>query len=218
MLSDYQWFIELLFWMPPTILAISWRESVKTWLCNYRGDSSAKRSGNLSFSLNNLDPTGSAIAPILLILSHSYVYAWAKPTDIRHTFLKGKQSDVIIIVCLGLLSNFVMAMGWSLIAMIGKTQTHLHPMLAKLLIVSGQAGIQINILLIAVHLIPLPPLDMSYVVRAFLPRYARSTYTLLDYIGHYIVFGLFLFDIGQSYIHPVYIGLVDQLHSIMHIF
>lgn len=213
MVLYYKWFYELLVWFPPIILAIGTRELIKAKLCAYRGDVSVRTTGATRFSIENFDPMGSIISPLLLILSRNYVYSWAKPIKIRKDFLKRGQTDVIIIVLCGLLSNFVMACCWRYVEYIPAYIEHTNPFAAELLLIMAKAGVQINTLLITIHLIPLPPLDASYIVRGHLPRYPKAWYTFLDNIGHYCIFGSLLFKILQPYIHPIYQLVLFYVHS-----
>lgn len=215
MLIHYKWFYELLIWMPPTLLAISWREAVKAWVYNWREHSTSNRPLKASFDFTNLDPIGSAIAPVLLILAHSYVYGWAKPADIRANNLKKGIWDVALILFAAFAANFLMAAGWAWVAKFALHLSKTNPHLSEALFIASEAGVQVNILLISIHLLPLPPLDMSYLVRVKLgkySRYAESWYTYIDPVGQIALFILLLFKIAQPFIHPLYLLVLEQLH------
>lgn len=215
MLAHYRWFFELLIWLPPTLMAISWRESIKAWVCHLRGDPTIKSVGATSFSMNNLDPLGSAFAPVLLIIGHSSVYGWAHATKIRSNFLKLGQTDVILAVCAGFLANFVMAVAWAELANIAAYLEKQAPHLSEVLLIASQAGVQINATLIAIHLLPLPPLDMSYIIRSYLPRYPKAWYTYADPVGQPLIFLLFLFNIAPRYINPITHIILEQVHWVV---
>ncbi len=192
--NTYPWIFELLAWLVPTFTAISWREAIKVRLCNLRGDSTAHMVGLGSFSLSkHLDPIGSALAPLLMILRHKeYIYAWARASEIRSNFLKNGRYDVLLIVSCAILSNLMMACGWIGIIQIGKLMGN-HAA-ASFLITSAEAGVKINLLLTIVHLIPLPPMDISLIVREYLPRYIKGFYRLFDPIGHFLIFAAIFFQ------------------------
>jgi Zn-dependent protease len=196
-------------------MAISWRESAKALACHYRGDPSIKSIGKTSFAMSNLDPIGSLLAPVLLILRQNYVYGWTESTVIRKNFLKGGQTDVIGVVCIGFLANLAMAIGWLWMAKLALGLERSLPTVSEFLLIAAEAGVQINILLICIHLIPLPPLDMSYVVRGLLPRYPKALYTQFDPIGHYIITLLLLFKVAQPYIKPLYELLSGELQMMV---
>ncbi|MEC7030794.1 MAG: site-2 protease family protein [Pseudomonadota bacterium] len=188
MLKTYPWIFELFIWLIPTVTAISWREATKVRLCKLRGDATASMVGLGSFmSFKNLDPIGSAIAPILMIFRHKeFIYAWAKSSTIRVGFLKRGRSDVIFIVTLGMLSNLALAFGWVGVAFLGKMLGNNEA--SSFLLAIADAGIKINLLLTVVHLIPLPPMDISLIIREYLPRYTKGFYKMFDPIGHYVIY------------------------------
>lgn len=218
MISHYHWFFELLLWIPPTLIAISWRETVKAWVCHYRGDPTIQSVGGTSFGFKNLDPIGSALAPVLLIIGRTTVYGWANPTEIRPNFLNRGNVDAALAVSAGLLTNFVMAVVWSKASIFATSLAKSSPELSESLLVISQAGIQINVMLIAVHLFPLPPLDMSYIVRGYLPRYPKAWYTYLDPVGQPVVLLLFLFKIAPFYVNPVAKVILSQVQWVSSMF
>ncbi|MCP8352008.1 site-2 protease family protein [Candidatus Synchoanobacter obligatus] len=216
MTSTYPWIINIFVWFLPVLTAISWREAIKAWVCHYRGDSTAKMAGLGSFSLmKNLDPIGSALAPFVLIIRHiGFIYAWAKPLDIRPNYLNRGTFDVGLIVFAGIASNFIMAIGWAWIGYIGQ-HFILNPNAAKYVTMAGKSGVSINLLLFLIHMIPLPPLDMSQLVRFYLPRYIKAFYITVDSIGHYLIFVIIFLKLEEPYLMPIMKALTDYLYSIV---
>ena len=152
MYEDYPWFFELLIWLLPILTAVSWREAVKAWVSHLRGDSTAKMLGYGSFSLiKNLHPFGSLVAPLILALRHNFVYAWAKPVDIRSSYLDMGKWDVLIVVLCAIFSNFLMAIAWLMVTKSGAYIQHFG--LANTLVSMGEAGVHINLLLCILHMV-----------------------------------------------------------------
>lgn len=214
MIDTYRWFFLLFIWVIPTLTAVSWREAIKAHLSHFRGDSTAKMIGLGSFALHkNIHPIGSALSPLVLILKHNDIYAWANKVEVRSNFLKLGHIDTIIILSAAILFNFLFAAVWAWIA-------HFAALLPRgglqhIIIESCNAGIKVNLVLFAIHLLPLPPLDMSNILREFLPRYPRSFYASIDYVGHYIIFFGLLFDYGQKYLDPTLLFLEQTLSSMV---
>ena len=217
MVGAYPWFFELLTWLIPIITAVSWRETVKVIVSSYRGDSTASMIGLGSFkSLKNLDPIGSAIAPLILVLRHKgFVYAWARGSDLRVNFLNRGKIDVILVILSGLLFNYIMAITWAYIGKLSFFLEASYQSIAKVLLVSAKNGIQINLILVIMHLLPLPPLDMSYLIRSFLPRYIKALYISLDHVGHYVIFVLIFFRIAKPILEPSYIFVAQHMFSVL---
>ena len=58
------------------------------------------------------------------------------------------------------------------------------------MIYSGIAGITINLILMLLNLLPIPPLDGSRVLSAFLPKKLAWQFGRLDRYGFFILLGL----------------------------
>ena len=128
-----------------------------------------------------------------MILRHKdFIYAWAKASPVRIGYLKRGKADVFFIILLTIASNFVMALGWVGVGYLGSLVNHSNT--SSFLLSIADAGIKINLLLTVVHLIPLPPMDSSIIIREYMPRYLKSFYKLFDPIGHYIIYAAILFQ------------------------
>lgn len=214
MVQSHLWFFKLLIWLIPVLTAISWREAVKAWVSHFRGDSTAKMFGLASFSLTkNLNPLGSALSPLLLILGQDYVYGWVDKTDVRPRYLNRGLADTILVLMSAILFNLLFAAAWAYVGHGAKLYT--SGTLMVTLIGMSKAGIHINLMLFIVHLIPLPPLDMSLIVREFFPRYPKAFYVSLDPIGHIVVFALLATQIALPFIEPIYNFVYSGLFNLL---
>ena len=217
MFENPPWFIDLACWILPLLTAVSWREAIKTHACHYRGDTIAKMIGLGSFSLTkNLDAFGSALAPILLIIRNKgYVYGWAQGIEIRENFLNKGKFDVVLIILIALLSNFAMAAGWALVGKLGLILQATTPKVAFYLLQMGKNGIEINLMLIIAHLIPIPPMDTSYLVRSLLPQTLKMMYVTFDYVGQYILFTVIFIKLAHTELALAMNYLQDLLFSLI---
>ena len=125
------------------------------------GDPTARYAGRLTLNpLRHLDPFGSVILPAILAFTHSPVLlGWAKPVPYNpHNLRPGRFSEAIVAGA-GPASNLA-------IALLGA--------LAIRSDLFGEMGgiiftiVLINIMLFLFNMIPLPPLDGSKAVEAFL--------------------------------------------------
>jgi len=149
-----------------------------------QGDDTAKVLGRLTLNpIPHIDPIGTLLLPILLILSHSPVFfAWAKPVPINPLRFKDYDQGMIRVGLAGPLTNILLGTILAGLArLIGPasevTQFFLY-------------GAIINYVLAFFNLIPVPPLDGSRIVSVFLPFHARMQYERLDRYGVFIVVGL----------------------------
>jgi len=197
--ESHPWFMDLAAWVLPLLTAVSFREAIKTHACHYRGDTIAKMVGLGSFSLTkNLDPFGSALGPLVLIIRQKgLVYGWAKGTEIRPDFLNKGRWDAAFIILIALLSNYIMAAGWACFGKLGLLFNDTFPRISEFMLLMGKNGVEINLLLMIVHLIPVPPMDISYLVRSYLPQVIRMAYTPFDYVGQYLIYVVIFLKAAQ---------------------
>jgi Zn-dependent protease len=184
--SQY-WLLEMTLWIIPTAMAVSFRESAKAWTCNLLGDANPKRAGKVSLNpFKNLDPIGTLIVPFLLILRHQPIIAWAKKVEIHSSYLKYRHFGTACVIFAGLASNLAMASGWHLILYYSQFLND-YPFIELLINHMAKDGIYINAALIIMHLIPIAPMDISYMISSVLPRFPKSIYQLTNEVGHYFI-------------------------------
>ncbi len=166
------------------------------------GDPTAKLSGRLTLNpLRHIDPFGTLILPILLIILRSpFLIGWAKPVPINPYNLRNPRIDMAKIGAAGPLSNLGLAIVFSIIFRLIGTG-----ILSNLLII----GAYLNILLFIFNLIPIPPLDGSRIIGAFLPYDMYERYMRLERFGFIIIFAL-VFLVFDFTIFPL-VGLLVRL-------
>ncbi len=180
-------------WIVPVLLAITLHEAAHAWVASLCGDNTAKMLGRLSINpVRHIDPIGTLVVPIVIaVLSQfQFVFGWAKPVPINWTRLKRPRLDTALVAAAGPTSNLMMALLWSICFKIGAM---LHPetsTIALFMLLTGQAGILINLVFAFLNLIPIPPLDGSRILASILPpRYAYQ-FLKLEPFGFYILIAL----------------------------
>lgn len=157
------------------------------WVAYKLGDNTAKYSGRLTLNpIEHIDPLGAL--GILL-----FGFGWAKPVPIDSRNFKNPKSGMALTALAGPASNL-------LAAVLGAILYHLIFLLKAYLPVSILFGVMfffqyyiiINIGLAIFNLIPIPPLDGSKILAAFLPD--RIIYKFMQYqnIVSFILFGLII--------------------------
>jgi len=160
------------------IIAITVHEAAHAFAAYRCGDTTAKDEGRLSLNpVDHIDPFGTVILPILLLISNSPVmFGWAKPVPIDPRNLRDPKTDEYWISLAGPLSNFLLAAffagGVRLLFSYGDSfigsgwLTFESASYAIRFLVSM---IQVNIVLCIFNMIPIPPLDGYHVIRCMLP-------------------------------------------------
>jgi len=160
------------------------------------GDPTAKYAGRLTLNpLKHLDPIGSVFLPIVLLLlalktGSWIVIGWAKPVPVNPYNFKDKKYGDIKVSLAGPASNLLLAVFFGLILRFMPQEIFINNqgiLLALSYIVS------INIWLAIFNLIPIPPLDGSWVLFSFLPQRFQNIKVFLRQYGFAILMFLIIF-------------------------
>lgn len=197
--------LTLAIWTIPVLLAITLHEVAHGWAALAFGDRTAQLLGRLSLNpLKHVDPVGTVVVPLSLLLmswlmgSQPFLFGWAKPVPVSMQNLSHPKRDMAWVAIAGPASNFVQAIGWALLlyVSIGSATEWLHSM--------AIAGISINLILIALNLLPIPPLDGSRVLTGLLPNQLGWQYNRLEPYGLLILIGLMVMGWLTPLIMPLF--------------
>lgn len=185
-------------------------EFAHAWMANRLGDGTARLFGRLSLNpAVHLDPIGAGVLVVSALLGGFFI-GWAKPTPVNPSNLRGGRTGEAWVAAAGPLSNVIMAVAGGLVfrAIAALVPTYSDPAWFAINVVYN--FVVINIILFIFNSIPIPPLDGSKVLFAFLPsRAVWQVHQVFDQWGLLIVVALLLVA-GRVIIGPVY-GLADLL-------
>jgi Zn-dependent protease len=159
----------------PVLFAITLHEAAHGYVARHFGDMTAWQQGRISLNpLRHIDPVGTILLPILTLMLGGILFGWAKPVPVNFAALRRPKQDMLWVAIAGPASNLVMALGWALLY----KMVWLFPdsYFAEPLLGMAGIGIQINIILMVLNLLPLPPLDGGRVAVSLLPH--RQAYQL----------------------------------------
>lgn len=190
-------------WALPVIFAITVHEVAHGWAALKFGDRTAQMLGRLTLNpIKHIDPIGTIVVPIALLIMGGFVFGWAKAVPVNTRNFKRPKHDMAWVALAGPASNILMAIGWALIAKIGYMVLPSNEGLGQFMIYSGFAGISINLILAVLNMIPLPPLDGSRILAAFLPPKLSYNYMRLEPYGFFILLGLMFLGVLSQLISP----------------
>lgn len=194
-------------------------------LAAYRlGDGTAKLFGRLTLNpIAHFDPVGGTLLALTFIGSAAtggaLGFGWAKPTPVNPMNLDGGRRGEAIVAAAGPISNLVLAIAGA----IPLRYLLNNPELIEQL--GGYDGlplqilvlfVRINILLMIFNLIPIPPLDGSKVMFAFMDR--RTEYQVrpfLEQYGFFILLALLFIPPGNSIGGRILIPIFDGIFGFL---
>ena len=159
----------------PVLFAITVHEAMHGYAARHFGDMTAYQQGRISLNpLRHIDPVGTILLPILTLWLGGILFGWAKPVPVNFGKLRHPKKDMFWVALAGPLSNLAMAFAWGLAAKLALSlQGNYY---AEPLLQMAEIGIRINVVLIALNMLPLPPLDGGRVAVSLLPH--RQAYQL----------------------------------------
>lgn len=188
-MDDWNLIQKITIYALPVLFAITVHEAAHGYAAKHFGDRTAEMLGRLSLNpIRHIDPFGTILVPALALLLGGFLFGWAKPVPVDFRNLRNPKRDMLWVALAGPASNLAMAVGWGLLLKLAGTLdgSSLQMPLAYM----AQAGIQINVVLMVLNLLPLPPLDGGRVLVSLLPHQAAYAVSRIEPYGMYILIAL----------------------------
>jgi Zn-dependent protease len=169
----------------PVLFAITLHEAAHGYVARHFGDMTAYAQGRISLNpARHIDLVGTIIVPIaILVVSKlagggGFLFGWAKPVPVNYSALKHPKRDMMWVAAAGPASNLVMALGWALLYKLGAAMgpgDYATPHKLK-----SVAGIEVNLVLMLLNLLPILPQDGGRIVASLLPARMSWQYAKLE--------------------------------------
>ena len=191
----------------PVLFAITLHEAAHGYVARLFGDNTAALAGRISLNpLRHVDPIGTVVVPIAILLMSAigggsgFLFGWAKPVPVDMRKLRHPKQHMIWVAAAGPGSNLLMAIGWALL---------LRALLATgmneaFFVEMAKAGVFVNIGLMALNLLPIPPMDGGRIVTGLLPNRLAWNFARIEPYGFFIVIALMATHTLGFFLTPFY--------------
>jgi Zn-dependent protease len=194
----------------PVLLAITIHEAAHGYAARHFGDNTAWMLGRITLNpFKHIDPIGTIAVPLMLLFATSgaFMFGYAKPVPVNFGRLRRPKRDMVWVALAGPASNVVQAMLWVvfgyLLLAAGVQERFLTEMV--------RAGVLVNLVLFALNMFPLPPLDGGRIAVGLLPTGPAMSLQRVEPFGFWIVLGLlFTGLLGTYWLRPL-MQLTGQL-------
>ncbi len=199
----------------PLLFGITLHEVAHGWVAKRLGDKTALMMGRLTLNpLKHIDPLGTIIVPGLMMLAGGAIFGWAKPVPVTWQNLKNPKRDMALVALAGPLANLGMAFLWALIARVGVMLSAVSPWASVPMMLMGKVGIVLNLVLMVLNLLPLPPLDGGRVMTSLLPGPLSYRFSRIEPYGFFILIALLMSGLLWKLMGPP-VAVLEDLFSLV---
>jgi Zn-dependent protease len=147
------------------------------------GDPTAKNRGRLSLNpIKHVDPFGTVILPLLLVVAGGPVFGYAKPVPYNPAYFKNIRMGELLTGLAGPASNLLMGLIGALVGNLFIAFAPLPPEVLQWVFLACFYFAMVNFCLMMFNLLPIPPLDGSSIIAPFLSDKAlRQYYSIQRY-------------------------------------
>jgi len=186
----------------PVLLAITVHEAAHGYAAKHFGDKTAYFLGRITLNpIKHIDPVGTVVIPgMLLLLSAPFLFGWAKPVPVNSSNLNNPKKDMMWVALAGPASNLAMAIIWAIVLGLFKSSGASY---ALFIIGMAQVGIMINLVLMLLNLLPIPPLDGGRMAVSLLPSPWSYKLASLERYGMFILIFLIVSGLLSAILLPL---------------
>jgi len=211
--------VDGIFYVVVLIMSVVVHEFSHGYTAYLLGDNTARLSGRLTLNpIKHLDLFGSIVLPLLLVLSNAgFVIGWAKPVPYNPNNLKSGRMGSLMVAAAGILANLIIAISFGLLirfapSLLGIPLYDPNPLLTNPFYKITSIIVIMNLVLALFNLIPIPPLDGSKILFAFLPAKYRYIENFLEQWGMFLL--LFFIIFLWSSVSPIVFNAFSLLTGI----
>lgn len=207
-----------LIWYCCLVIVIALHEFGHAWSASACGDQTARSLGRVTINpIAHMDMLGTVILPLAMIVLSAmnsglggFIIGWGKPVPVVHSNLKNPRLDSLLVALAGPFMNLVLAavtvLMWKLLYSFGSA------MIAE----GVQMLVGVSLFLMFLNLLPIPPLDGSYILK-YITNMRDETYHAIAQYGFLILIVAIQMPIIRIFLRNSTDGTMDFLMSIFQI-
>ena len=207
----------------PVIFAITLHEAAHGYVARHFGDTTAFMLGRISLNpARHIDLVGTIFLPLVTLFATGgrIMFGWAKPVPVNFHALRRPKRDMLWVALAGPAANLVMALGWAAALKIGALSGLGQ---SDFLFQVPIAGVEVNLVFMALNLLPILPLDGGRVVLSLLPNPLAGSFSRLEPFGLPILLGLVVvssygYNILGMFLDPVMVASRSVIAAIFQLY
>jgi Zn-dependent protease len=194
--------------MAVLLFSLSFHEAAHAWTAERFGDLTARRLGRVTLNpLAHIDPIMTVLFPALMYFAGLPPFGAAKPVPVDTRNLANPHRDHAVIAAAGPISNLILVVPSVILLRMALAGVFPFGMLPETLTAPVQSllwfSVVVNLLLAAFNLLPIPPLDGSWILSSYLPDPALRAYRSLRPYGFLILMLLIWSGALGRFLQPV---------------
>lgn len=198
--------INIVIWALPVLLAITLHEAAHGYVARLLGDPTAHMLGRITLNpIKHVDPVGTILVPGGIVLMNAMTgasfppFGWAKAVPVDFSRLRRPKADMFWVATAGPAANLAQGIVWAVLLGLALRMSVPGSVWQEIC----QRGILVNIGLMVLNLIPVPPLDGGRIAVSLLPIRQALAWARIEPYGFFIVIGL------------LYFGMLDRLYDLV---
>lgn len=194
------------------LFSLSLHESAHAWTADYLGDPTGRALGRVTLNpLPHIDPLGTILFPLIGLISGIALFGWAKPVPVNPRHLRNPKIGQLWVAAAGPASNVAAAAGFLAALKVLSLWSVGSPSepagIVEPLLLMCRVGVFLNLLLAVFNMIPIPPLDGSWVLMGLLPdTFSRWMESVRPY-GFLLLIGLLYSGMLNVILRPIWFVL-----------
>ena len=172
----------------PVLFAITLHEAAHGYVARHFGDMTAYAQGRISLNpARHIDLVGTILVPIAILAVSKFtagaglLFGWAKPVPVNYSALRRPRQNMLWVAAAGPGANMAMAVGWALLLKLSLMFPGNY--FSEPMRLMCKAGINVNLVLMLLNLLPILPLDGGRILASLLPTRIAWGYAKLEPFG-----------------------------------